>query len=526
MKKKHVNVSEFLEKIISLLPGHVYWLDKNNVYLGSNEQMARASGLSSREEIIGKRNADLPWNFDKLALVEVLDKNNREIMESGIPQTFEEPGTLPDGNEAVFLSNKSPVYDENGEIIGLVGVSLNITALKKLENELRISKDAAEKSGQALSQIFSFIGEELKEPYYKIIEQASILYNHVPLGQKRLHAKEIMDESQRGIGLVTDLAEFSKLKTGSTKLHSFGFLDFKQLLEEIVASNTTWANQKTVNLLVDYPYGIPVWIGSDKYTLRKAIAFLLNFAIETSEKNQILIKVEISDKKRDSMKFKLSIQSQGDLINRTTTIIDTTSKSISVDKAKDGSLGLEYVKNIVVLLGGELFIEHKMGEGLRIYLSMVVPVNKMSPIAQLPWEKYYAHIPILILDSEGRGEIIKKHLGSLCVDILNNEDDIQKVLTKKQSENNPYNIVIVGRIGKGELQSSVASRVCKNIRTLKNIEKPMLLFLLDKESLDVRRWAENTGYYSSILSTLPPTELQTELTARWESWLEQTTKKD
>ena len=46
-----------LEKILELTTVHIYWLDSNNVYQGCNEQQAKAAGLTSRFDIIGKKNS-------------------------------------------------------------------------------------------------------------------------------------------------------------------------------------------------------------------------------------------------------------------------------------------------------------------------------------------------------------------------------------------------------------------------------------------------------------------------------------
>jgi hypothetical protein len=50
------------ERLLSLSAAHIYWLDNNNVYHGCNEKQARAAGLSSRFDIVGKKNGDLLWN--------------------------------------------------------------------------------------------------------------------------------------------------------------------------------------------------------------------------------------------------------------------------------------------------------------------------------------------------------------------------------------------------------------------------------------------------------------------------------
>lgn len=127
---------DMLENIIAVMPGHVYWVSKEGHYLGCNENQAKSAGLASRKEIIGKRNSDLPWNFNAGTLPEELDRVNEEVMEAGKAKLLEEPATLKDGSKVMFLSNKAPLYNSRGEVMGMVGVSLDITDRKEKERLL------------------------------------------------------------------------------------------------------------------------------------------------------------------------------------------------------------------------------------------------------------------------------------------------------------------------------------------------------------------------------------------------------
>ena len=69
-----------LETIITALPGHVYWLDRDNIYRGCNDIQAKAFGLNSSKEIIGKRNEDLPAFSMHPEVVAFLNENNLKVM--------------------------------------------------------------------------------------------------------------------------------------------------------------------------------------------------------------------------------------------------------------------------------------------------------------------------------------------------------------------------------------------------------------------------------------------------------------
>jgi two-component system aerobic respiration control sensor histidine kinase ArcB len=176
-KKTEIERLEFLENIIALMPGHVYWVDTHGIYLGCNNNQAKSAGLASRKDIIGKRNKDLPWNFTAGELPETLDQINLEVMHSGKSIMIEEPATLKDGTEAIFLSSKAPIYNRAGEIIGMVGISIDITERRKIEVELRETKHKLE----GMSLVGASIAHELRTPLASLNVSVNMLKDTLPI---------------------------------------------------------------------------------------------------------------------------------------------------------------------------------------------------------------------------------------------------------------------------------------------------------------------------------------------------------
>lgn len=155
----------FYENILAVLPFHVYWLDRSGRYLGCNDNQAKSLSLKSRAEIVGLRNSDLPWFRDHPEAVKVLDQTNEKIMSSGEPLSLEELGELTEeGKHRIFLTRKLPMRDDAGEVIGLVGISVDISADKALEDmKLKVmTTEEGVKTSRLLAQI---IAHELRTPF-------------------------------------------------------------------------------------------------------------------------------------------------------------------------------------------------------------------------------------------------------------------------------------------------------------------------------------------------------------------------
>ena len=136
--------ARFLRLAVDSLPPAVFWKDRNFVYLGCDKSFSRFAGLASSEEIFGKTDYDLPWKQEETELYIECD---RRVMESGIPELgIIEPAQIGDGSQIWVETNKVPLRDESGQVIGILGTSADVTEReeRRLKLEQRNKALAAE----------------------------------------------------------------------------------------------------------------------------------------------------------------------------------------------------------------------------------------------------------------------------------------------------------------------------------------------------------------------------------------------
>ncbi len=119
--------------VIESIPEAVWWKDRESRYLGANMLLAEIMGASSPAEFIGKRDTDFP-HLGGLAEGYVAD--DLEVMRRREPVfNIVEEVRYPDGGIRVVRTNKAPLYDADGDIIGTLGFCRDITEDRKLEAE-------------------------------------------------------------------------------------------------------------------------------------------------------------------------------------------------------------------------------------------------------------------------------------------------------------------------------------------------------------------------------------------------------
>ena len=206
-----------LQYVVDNIPYLIFWKDRNSVYLGCNKNFAALDGKSDPRALIGRTDHDMAWK-EHAHLYRMGDQATMTLGEAILDK--EEVSIDPAGNETVILTSKVPLRDGTGQVAGLLGIIVDITARKRLETQLARAKEAADRAAQAKSEFIANVTHELRTPLTLILGPLSRVLSDPGLssGSRRL-LESARRNGFRLYNLVNDVLDFSKAEATELVAH-------------------------------------------------------------------------------------------------------------------------------------------------------------------------------------------------------------------------------------------------------------------------------------------------------------------
>ena len=137
-EEKLFDAQRMLQLVLDTIPQRVFWKDTKLRFLGSNRRLALDAGLASTAEIIGKTDFDLNWKDN----AEQYSRDDQWVIDHNSPRLdIEEPQLRPDGSKSWLRTNKVPLHDRDGNVIGVLGTYEDITKRRLAEEQVRLTNE-------------------------------------------------------------------------------------------------------------------------------------------------------------------------------------------------------------------------------------------------------------------------------------------------------------------------------------------------------------------------------------------------
>ncbi|MFA6609547.1 MAG: PAS domain-containing protein [Candidatus Omnitrophota bacterium] len=125
---------EMGQLVMDNIPQFIFWKDTRSAYLGCNENFAKVAGVGKPEKIVGKTDYDLAWKKEEADFYREADR--RVMYNDKAEYHIIEPQLQASGKQAWLDTNKVPLHDENGKVVGVLGTYEDITERRNAEEDL------------------------------------------------------------------------------------------------------------------------------------------------------------------------------------------------------------------------------------------------------------------------------------------------------------------------------------------------------------------------------------------------------
>lgn len=375
----------YLNNIIENIPASIYWKDVNSVILGGSKLHAELTGFSDSKAVIGKTDFDFSWKDQ----AESIQENDRFVIQNNQMVSFEERAKLSDNSMHVFLTQKSPLKGKSEKIIGILGVSIDISELKNAQKKLNKSKLLAEAANRAKTEFLANMSHDIRTPLTGIIGISQSLEQRLNIQENKTDLGLIYEASNKLLSLlnnVLDIASSENVDETQLNINNFSLKDLVESLRNLLLPLVI---TKGLTLEINLDVTVKENVVSDQNKLERILLNLATNAIKFTEQGRVTLTIKelmLLPHQSDGLYVEFSLSDTGIGIppDKLTSVFDPFFRIKPSFKKTDQDLGygvgLYIVKKFVNLLGSEIHVRSKIAEGTTFSFTLFMNLAKKSKL--------------------------------------------------------------------------------------------------------------------------------------------------
>lgn len=268
-----------------------------------------------------------------------------------------------------------------GEKVGYIGIYYDISELLQARRE-------AEAANQAKSVFLANMSHELRTPLNAILGFTQLMDGDQNLTPGQQENLEIINQSgEHLLALINDVLEMSKIEAGQIRLRDSSF-DIHYLLDSLEEMFRLQAENKGLDLVFEISEDIPRYITSDEGKLRQVLNNLIGNAVKFTERGGVHLKVSLLpvDGEKLNLAFDVIDTGHGISPEDLEAVFDpfvqgTNMADFMATQSPEGTgLGLSISRKFVRLMGGDITVESKLGEGSIFSFSVVIGIPEAEEL--------------------------------------------------------------------------------------------------------------------------------------------------
>lgn len=418
--KKYATEHFLIQTLLQNSPDLIYFKDSHSRFLRASDALVKHLGFQTVDDLIHKTDSDL---FSATESGEYLSDEQR-IMATGKPMISKEEFQISADGKKVWLSTtKAPLYTAEGKILGVFGISRDITESKR-------AKEAAESANIAKSDFLANMSHEIRTPMNAIIGMTDLALDTDDQPTQREYLTVLRDSADVLLGIINEILDFSKIEAGKVEIDPVDF-DLREEIGTTMKSLGVRAHTKDLELTWHVQPEIPIWVRGDSSRIRQILINLVGNAIKFTEQGEVDLDVQIETQDELHLRLRFLVRDTGIGIP-----VEKHGPIFSAFQQADSSttrdfggtgLGLAIAKKLVEAMKGRIWVKSELGKGATFHFTIPVQYGQQqaSQLQQRP--DLEGTSVLLVDDNETNLRILEETLKGWGMSVISTRSAIEAI---------------------------------------------------------------------------------------------------